>query len=31
MEAGFTRIGIGQNFIHVDTDPDKQQNIIWTY
>lgn len=31
MEAGFTRIGIGDNFIHVDTDMDKQQNLIWTY
>lgn len=31
IDAGFTRIGIGDNFIHVDIDPDKQQNIIWTY
>lgn len=31
IEAGFTRIGVGKNFIHVDTDPNKQQNIIWIY
>lgn len=31
IAAGFTRIGVGKNFIHVDIDPSKQQNIIWTY
>ena len=29
--VGFNRIGIGQNFIHVDQDPDKASNVIWTY
>jgi len=29
--AGFNRIGIGENFIHVDMDTEKPQNIIWTY
>jgi len=29
--AGFTRIGIGANFIHVDNDKDKTQGVIWTY
>jgi len=29
--AGFNRIGIAQNFIHVDNHPDKKQNRIWTY
>lgn len=29
--VGFNRIGIGQNFIHVDQDPDKVSNVIWTY
>ena len=29
--AGFTRIGIANTFIHVDCDPDKPQNVIWTY
>ena len=29
--AGFTRIGCGSNFIHVDSDPDKDQDVIWTY
>lgn len=29
--AGFTRIGIGKNFIHVDLDLDKDQEVGWTY
>lgn len=31
IEAGFCRIGISTNFIHVDADKDKAQNVIWTY
>ena len=31
LEAGFTRIGIASNFIHVDSDCEKSQNVIWTY
>ena len=31
LDAGFTRIGIGGNFIHCDNDPEKRQYIIWTY
>lgn len=31
IDAGFTRIGIGETFIHVDTDGEKKDNIIWTY
>ncbi len=31
MRAGFKRIGVASSFIHVDTDEDKSQNIIWTY
>jgi uncharacterized protein YcbK (DUF882 family) len=31
MKAGITRIGIGSNFVHLDTDPTKTQNLIWTY
>lgn len=31
LGAGFTRIGIGSNFIHVDSDESKYQNLIWTY
>ena len=27
----FYRIGIGQNFIHIDIDLSKPQNVIWTY
>jgi uncharacterized protein YcbK (DUF882 family) len=30
-DAGFTRIGISNSFIHVDSDSDKAQNVIWTY
>ena len=29
--VGFNRIGIGENFIHVDQDPEKVSNVIWTY
>lgn len=29
--AGFTRIGIGKNYIHADDDTTKSQNVIWTY
>ena len=31
IEAGFTRIGIGKNFIHCDTDKLKSQRVCWTY
>lgn len=31
LQAGFTRIGIASNFIHVDNDPDKDPDVIWTY
>jgi uncharacterized protein YcbK (DUF882 family) len=31
IKAGFTRIGIASSFIHVDNDPDKSQNVMWTY
>lgn len=31
LEAGFTRIGIGKNFIHVDDDKEKAQGVIWLY
>lgn len=30
IQAGFNRIGIGENFIHVDCDPNKNASI-WTY
>jgi len=29
--AGFTRIGIGAGFIHVDIDPDKDPEVMWPY
>ena len=29
--VGFTRIGIGKTFIHVDIDPDKDQSVTWLY
>ena len=31
LAAGFTRIGISDKFMHLDIDPDKVQNRIWTY
>jgi uncharacterized protein YcbK (DUF882 family) len=31
VKAGFTRIGIGKDFIHVDADAEKDQNVIWIY
>jgi len=27
----FHRVGIGKNFIHVDIDMDKPQNVYWVY
>lgn len=29
--AGFTRIGIGREFVHVDDDREKPQGVIWLY
>ena len=31
LAAGFNRIGIASTFIHVDNDPNKSPNVIWTY
>ena len=31
LRVGFTRIGIGKTFIHCDLDPNKPQEVIWTY
>ena len=31
LDAGFTRIGLGKTFIHVDCSTEKAQSIIWTY
>ena len=31
LQAGFNRIGIAKNFIHVDDDPSKSEDVIWTY
>jgi uncharacterized protein YcbK (DUF882 family) len=31
LECGFTRIGIADTFVHVDSSSDKVQNVIWTY
>tara|TARA_R110002072_G_C7861686_1_gene526525 strand:- start:707 stop:1066 length:360 start_codon:yes stop_codon:yes gene_type:complete len=30
-EVGFTRIGMGSTFIHVDIDKEKPQKVLWTY
>ena len=31
IEVGFNRIGVASNFIHIDIDKNKSQNVIWTY
>lgn len=31
LKTGFNRIGIGNTFIHCDTDTNKIQNVTWTY
>jgi len=31
IRSGFNRIGIAKTFIHVDDDPSKPSNVIWTY
>jgi len=31
IRAGFTRIGVGSDFIHVDADTRKRDEIIWVY
>jgi len=31
IKAGFKRIGIGKDFIHVDNDPDKPVCLMWGY
>ena len=31
LDAGFNRIGIANSFIHVDNDPSKAPDVIWTY
>lgn len=31
IRAGFNRIGIASNFVHLDCDPNKPKDVIWTY
>lgn len=31
LDIGFQRVGIGKDFIHVDNDPFKPGDIMWTY
>ena len=31
LEVGFNRIGVSNNFVHLDNDPDKTTNVLWTY
>lgn len=31
IKAGFTRLGIGENFIHADIDSNKSDEVIWDY
>lgn len=29
--VGFSRIGVGEDFIHVDNDPSKPRKVFWLY
>ncbi len=31
LDAGFNRLGLGKDFVHVDMDPNKTPNCIWVY
>lgn len=31
MQVGFTRIGIGKNFVHLDVDNTKTDYVLWLY
>ena len=31
LRCGVNRIGIGKNFVHLDTDPSLPKNVIWHY
>jgi uncharacterized protein YcbK (DUF882 family) len=31
MLLGINRIGIAKTFIHIDIDPEKDPDVIWTY
>lgn len=31
LDAGFHRLGLGPDFVHVDLDPNKPSNSLWVY
>ncbi len=31
LDAGFHRLGLGKDFVHVDLDPNKPANCLWVY
>jgi len=31
LDVGFSRLGVGNTFIHADIDFEKTQGVIWTY
>lgn len=31
LDVGFNRLGIASGFVHVDNDPTKPEDLIWTY
>ncbi len=31
LKAGFTRLGVAEDFIHVDADPAKPTDLVWVY
>jgi hypothetical protein len=31
ISIGFRRLGIGKNFLHLDIDEEKPQEVVWLY
>lgn len=31
LRIGFRRVGLGATFVHIDDDPSKPQDVLWTY
>lgn len=31
IQAGFNRIGVAREFVHLDTDPTKASQVVWLY
>ena len=31
LDEGFSRVGIGEGFVHADMDPEKPHQLVWDY